>query len=37
VYYFHARGGEYVSLSDVTYEPFLASTIAFSGVKFVPR
>jgi len=36
-YYFHARGGEYLSLSDVTYEPFLATTVAFSGVKFVPR
>lgn len=36
-YYFSARGGEYVTLSDVTYEPFLSTRIVFSGVKFVPR
>ncbi|MBI5303700.1 MAG: hypothetical protein HY868_16310 [Chloroflexi bacterium] len=36
-YYFHARGGEYVSLSDVTYEPFLSTSIVFDAVKFVAR
>lgn len=36
-YYFAAAGGEYVSLSDVTYECYLCYTVAFDAVKFTPR
>lgn len=36
-FYFNAQGGEYISLSDVTYEPYLATTIVWDAVKFVPR
>ncbi len=36
-YYFHAQGGEYVSLADVTYECFLCRTLVFDAVKFSPR
>jgi hypothetical protein len=34
---FSATGGEFVSLSDVTYECYLCKTLAFDAVKFVPR
>jgi hypothetical protein len=34
---FHGRGGEYVSLSDVTGEPFLSTIIVFDAVNFAPR
>ncbi len=34
---FNGTGGEYVSLSDVTYEPFLSSRIIFDSVNFAPR
>jgi len=37
VFYFGATGGEYVSLSDVTYEPFLSTTVLMDAVKFSPR
>lgn len=36
-YYFSGAGGEYVSLSDVTYECYLCYTVAFDAVKFSPR
>lgn len=36
-YYFSGTGGEFVSLSDVTYECYLCRTIAFDAVKFSPR
>jgi hypothetical protein len=36
-YYFSATGAEYVSLSDVTYEPQQSTTIAIDAVKFAPR
>jgi len=36
-YYFSAAGGEFVSLSDVTYECYLCRTVAFDAVKFSPR
>ncbi len=34
---FSAQGGEYVSLSDVTYEPGGETTIVWDAVKFIPR
>ena len=34
---FRGRGGEYVSLSDVTREPYLSTRIAFDAVKWIPR
>jgi hypothetical protein len=37
VFYFSATGGEYVSMSDVTYEPFLSTAIVVDAVKFSPR
>jgi hypothetical protein len=37
IYYFHAAGGEYASLSDVTFECFLCRTLVFDAVKFIPR
>jgi hypothetical protein len=36
-YRFRGRGGEYVSLSDITYEPYLVTRIAFDAVKWIPR
>ncbi|MBI3536742.1 MAG: hypothetical protein HY070_04165 [Chloroflexi bacterium] len=36
-YYFVANGTEYVSLADVTYEPFLSTMLAVDAVKFSPR
>ncbi len=36
-YYFSAGGGEFVSLSDVTYECYLCRTLVFDAVKFSPR
>jgi hypothetical protein len=36
-YRFRGRGGEYVSLADVTYEAYLSRLIAFDAVKWVPR
>jgi hypothetical protein len=33
---FRGTGDEYVSLSDVTYEPYLSRLIAFDAVKWVP-
>jgi PA14 domain len=36
-YYFAAAGGEYVSLSDVTYECHLCYTVAFDAIRFSPR
>ncbi len=36
-FYFHALGGENVSLSDVTYECYLCRTVVFDAVKFSPR
>ncbi len=36
-YYFSAGGGEYVSLSDVTYECYLCRSVAFDAIKFSPR
>lgn len=34
---FHGRGGEYVSLSDVTGETFLSTIVVFDAVNFAPR
>ena len=34
VFYFSATGGEYVTLSDVTYEPAQSTAIAVDAVKF---
>ena len=34
---FGGTAGEYVSLADVTYEPYLSRHIAFDAVKWVPR
>lgn len=34
---FHGRGGEYVSLSDVTGEPYLSTFVVFDSVNFAPR
>jgi hypothetical protein len=36
-YHFRGAGGEYVSLSDITYEPYLSTRIGFDAVKWVPR
>jgi hypothetical protein len=36
-YRFDGKGGEYVSLSDVTYESRLSRLIAFDAIKWVPR
>jgi hypothetical protein len=36
-YWFSGQGGEYVSLADVTYEPYVSRLIAFDAVKWVPR
>jgi len=33
-YYFNARGGENVSLSDVTYECYLCRTLVYDAIKF---
>jgi hypothetical protein len=34
---FHGRGGEYVSLSDVTGERFLSTIVVMDSVNFAPR
>lgn len=34
---FTGQGGEYVALSDVTYEPSFSTTVVWDAVKFVPR
>lgn len=36
-YYFRGTRQDYVSLSDVTYEPYLSRLIAFDAVKWEPR
>jgi hypothetical protein len=36
-YRFQGSSSEYVSLADVTYEPYLSRLIAFDAVKWVPR
>jgi hypothetical protein len=36
-YNFRGTGDDYVSLSDVTYEPFVSRLIAFDAVKWEPR
>lgn len=36
-YRFTGTRSDYVSLADVTYEPYLSRLIAFDAVKFVPR
>lgn len=36
-FYFTGQGGEFVSLSDVTYEPHRSTTIVWDAVKFTPR
>jgi hypothetical protein len=37
IYRFRTPGADYVSLSDITYEPYLSTHIAFDAVKWVPR
>jgi hypothetical protein len=37
IFRFRGDGKEYVSLADVTYEPYLSQLIAFDAVKWVPR
>ena len=36
-YRFRGNSSDYVSLADVTYEPYLSRLIAFDAVKWVPR
>jgi hypothetical protein len=36
-YRFSGTRADYVSLADVTYEPYLSRTIAFDAVKWIPR
>jgi hypothetical protein len=36
-YWFRGTRADYVSLADVTYEPYLSRLIAFDAVKWVPR
>ena len=36
-YHFQGGNADYVSLNDVTYEPYLSTRIAFDAVKWVPR
>ena len=36
-YWYRGTDGEYVSLSDITYEPYLSTRIGFDAVKWVPR
>jgi hypothetical protein len=36
-YQFRGNSSDYVSLADVTYEPYLSRLIAFDAVKWVPR
>jgi hypothetical protein len=36
-YHFRGSSDDYVSLADVTYEPYLSRMIAFDAVKWVPR
>jgi hypothetical protein len=36
-YNFRGTSDDYVSLSDVTYEPYVSRLIAFDAVKWVPR
>jgi hypothetical protein len=36
-YWFDGAGNEYISLSDVTYEPRLTQLIAFDAIKWSPR
>jgi hypothetical protein len=36
-YRFAGSGGEYVSLSDVTFEPYVSRLVAFDAVKWEPR
>jgi hypothetical protein len=36
-YWFQGNKNDYVSLADVTYEPYLSRLIAFDAVKWVPR
>jgi hypothetical protein len=36
-YRFRGNSDDYVSLADVTYEPYLSRLIAFDAVKWVPR
>jgi hypothetical protein len=36
-YRFRGNGEEYVSLADVTYEPYLSRLVVFDAVKWVPR
>lgn len=36
-YRFQGTKGEYLSLADVTYEPYLSREIAFDATKWVPR
>lgn len=34
---FEGQGGEYVSLSDVTYEPYFSTTVVWDAVRFAPH
>jgi len=36
-YRFRGTGNDYVSLTDVTYEPYLSRLLAFDAVKWMPR
>ena len=36
-YTFQGTGAEYVSLADLTYEPYLSHTIVFDAMKWEPR
>jgi hypothetical protein len=36
-YSFRGQESDYVSLADVTYEPYLSRQVAFDAIKWVPR
>jgi len=36
-YWFQGTGKEYISLADITYEPYLSRYLAFDAVKWEPR
>jgi hypothetical protein len=36
-FYFSGIGGEYVSVSDVTYEPFMSTIVVVDSVNYAPR
>jgi hypothetical protein len=37
IYHFQGQNADYVSLNDITYEPYLSTRLGFDAVKWVPR